>query len=167
MLFQMNAKWFSYARYEILDQKGDVAYEVDGKFWTLGDNLKILKPDGTEVGSIRSTMWFNFFEKYQIQLNKKVQATFSRDNRWYRLFEKLRYKLDVPGPNDYSIIGNFWANEFEFMRKDRKVATVSKKFFSLRDSYGIEIEKGEDEVAILASTIVLSACRRKRSSGAT
>ena len=167
MLFQLNSKWFHYARYEILDQKGEVAYEVQGKFWSLGDNLKLLKPDGTEVGSIRSNAWCNPLERYRIQLNKKVQATFCRANRWYRPFEKLKYKLDVSGPDDYSIIGNFWANEFEFQRKDRTVATVSRKFFSLTDSYGIDIEKGEDEVAILASAIVLSTCRRKRNSGAS
>ena len=164
MLFQMNSKWLGYWRYEILDQKGNLAYEVHGKFWNLGDNLKLLKPDGTEVGSIRSNPWFNLFETYQIKLDKKVQATFKRDNRWYRPFEKIQYKLDLHGPNDYSIVGNFWSNEFEFQRQGRVVATVSKKFFTLRDSYGIEIEKGEDEVAILSSTIALNACRRKRGS---
>ena len=73
MLFQMNSKWFRYASYDIIDQKGDVAYKVGGKLWSLGDNLKILKPDGAEVGSIRTSFLFNPFEKYQIQLNKKVQ----------------------------------------------------------------------------------------------
>ncbi len=166
MLFQMNSNWFGYASYDIIDQKGNVAYKVGGKLWSLGDNLKILKPDGAEVGSIRSNFWINPFEKYQIQLNKKVQAKFSRDSRWYRPFERLRYKLDVPGSEDYSIVGNFWANEFEFLRKERKVATVSRRFFSLTDSYGIEIEKGEDAVAILAAAIVINTCRRKRNSGA-
>ena len=135
MLFQMNSKWFRYGSYDIIDQKGDVAYRVEGKLWSLGDNLKILKPDGAEVGSIRTSFLFNPFEKYQIQLNKKVQAKFNRDSRWYRPFERLRYKLDIPGSEDYSIVGNFWENEFEFLRKERKVATVSRKFFSLTDSY--------------------------------
>ena len=165
MLFQMNSKWFRYGSYDIIDQKGDVAYRVEGKLWSLGDNLKILKPDGAEVGSIRTSFLFNPFEKYQIQLNKKVQAKFNRDSRWYRPFERLRYKLDIPGSEDYSIVGNFWENEFEFLRKERKVATVSRKFFSLTDSYGIEIEKGEDDVAILAAAVVLNTCRRKRHNG--
>jgi uncharacterized protein YxjI len=37
------------------------------------------------------------------------------------------------------------------------VAKVSKKWFSIRDSYGIAIEGGEDEGLILASVVAIDA----------
>jgi uncharacterized protein YxjI len=41
------------------------------------------------------------------------------------------------------------------------VATVSKRWFSLRDTYGIEIADGEDDVLILASAVVVDqVCHR-------
>jgi uncharacterized protein YxjI len=35
------------------------------------------------------------------------------------------------------------------------VATVSKRWFRLRDSYGVEIASGQDNALILAITVVI------------
>ena len=44
-------------------------------------------------------------------------------------------------------------------RDGRTVATVSKQWFTFRDTYGVEIEDGEDAVLILASAVVVDmAC---------
>jgi uncharacterized protein YxjI len=41
----------------------------------------------------------------------------------------------------------------------RSVATVSKQWFTWTDSYGVDIEDGQDDVLILASTVVIDmAC---------
>jgi uncharacterized protein YxjI len=36
-----------------------------------------------------------------------------------------------------------------------KVAEVSKKWFRLRDSYGVEIAPGQNDIIILAVTVVI------------
>jgi uncharacterized protein YxjI len=38
------------------------------------------------------------------------------------------------------------------------VATVSKRWFSIRDTYGIDISPGENDVLILASAVVIDLC---------
>jgi uncharacterized protein YxjI len=39
------------------------------------------------------------------------------------------------------------------------VAEVSKQWFTLADTYGVQISQGEDDVLILASTVVIDmAC---------
>jgi len=35
---------------------------------------------------------------------------------------------------------------------------VSKKFFSLSDTYGVDVVEGEDHVLILACTVVIDLC---------
>ena len=65
------------------------------------------------------------------------------------------FTLDVPGPNDYLITGSFWRHEFTFERKGKKVATISKNFWGWSDSYGVEINDGEDDVMILCACIVI------------
>ena len=35
---------------------------------------------------------------------------------------------------------------------------MSKKYFSWTDSYGVDIADGEDDVLILASTVVIDIC---------
>jgi len=43
------------------------------------------------------------------------------------------------------------------------VATVSKKWFSWTDTYGVEIADGEDDVLLLASIVVIDmACHEDR-----
>ena len=68
---------------------------------------------------------------------------------------KSKFTLDVPGPNDYEITGSFWEREYTFERRGRVVASVSKRFFSLSDTYGVDIINGEDDVTILATCVVV------------
>lgn len=43
-----------------------------------------------------------------------------------------------------------------------KVAEVSKKRFRIRDSYGVEIEPGQDDGVILAITVAASSSPKQR-----
>jgi len=45
--------------------------------------------------------------------------------------------------------------EYTFTRADQVVAEVSKRWFSFTDTYGVDIQEGEDDVLILASTVVI------------
>jgi uncharacterized protein YxjI len=67
--------------------------------------------------------------------------------------------VDVPGPDDLEAEGDFLDHEYSFTRGGRLVATVSKRWFSWTDTYGIDITSGEDDVLILASAVVVDmAC---------
>lgn len=71
------------------------------------------------------------------------------------------FTVDVPGPDDLQAEGDFLDLEYEFLRGDRKVATVSKRWLALADTYGIDIAEGEDVVLILASAVVIDmACHQ-------
>jgi uncharacterized protein YxjI len=63
--------------------------------------------------------------------------------------------VDVPGPDDLEAEGSFLDHEYAFTRSGNVVATVSKRWFSWADSYGVDIADGEDDVLILASTVVI------------
>ena len=70
-----------------------------------------------------------------------------------------RFTVDVEGPNDLVAQGNFLDYEYTFTRNDQMVATISKKWFTLRDTYGVEVAEDEDAVLILASAIVIDLVR--------
>jgi uncharacterized protein YxjI len=46
-------------------------------------------------------------------------------------------------------------HEYTFRRGGRVVATVSMRWFSFSDTYGIDVADGEDAVLILASAVVI------------
>jgi uncharacterized protein YxjI len=66
-----------------------------------------------------------------------------------------RFTVDVPGPDDLEAAGDFLDHEYTFERGGREVARVSKRWFSFTDTYGVDIDEGEDDVLILASAIVI------------
>ena len=74
-------------------------------------------------------------------------------------FFSCTFTVDVPGPDDLTAKGSFTDHEYVFSRGDREVARVSKEWFALRDTYGVDIDEGEDAVLILVSTVVIDmAC---------
>ena len=60
------------------------------------------------------------------------------------------------GP-DMKAHGNVVDHEYEIERDGDTVATVSKKWFRVRDSYGVEVAAGEDAALMLAITVAIDA----------
>ncbi len=78
-------------------------------------------------------------------------------------FFSYTFSIDVPGPDDPTAKGDFTDHEYAFHRGRDVVALVSKKWFSFSDTYGVDIADGEDDVLILASTVVIDmACHTDR-----
>jgi uncharacterized protein YxjI len=50
-----------------------------------------------------------------------------------------RFTIDVPGPDDLEMTGNLFDHEFKIKRGDQTVATVSKRWFTARDIYAVDV----------------------------
>jgi uncharacterized protein YxjI len=89
---------------------------------------------------------------YEITRNGELAALVKK-----HLFTLMRCKftVDVPGPDDLEAQGNFLDMEYTFTRAGQVVAKVSKRWFTFVDSYGVDVQDGEDDVLILASTVVI------------
>jgi uncharacterized protein YxjI len=68
-----------------------------------------------------------------------------------------RFSIDVAGPQPYemSLTGSLLEHEYTITRNNQTVATVSKRWISLTDTYGVDIAPGEDDLLILASVLAL------------
>jgi uncharacterized protein YxjI len=51
--------------------------------------------------------------------------------------------------------GNFLDHEYEFYDGNNKVGEISKKWFRIRDTYGVQIEPGYDDILLLAATVAM------------
>jgi uncharacterized protein YxjI len=143
--------------YHIRDDQGREVYLVDGKAFSIGAKLAFRDLQGNELAFIRQKL-FNLSPTYEIHRNGALAAVVQR-----KLFSFLhhRFTVDVPGPDDLEAKGNFLDHEYSFTRGDREVATVSKRWFSWTDTYGVDVADGEDDVLILASAVVVDqACHR-------
>jgi uncharacterized protein YxjI len=66
-----------------------------------------------------------------------------------------RFLINVADGDDMEIEGDLFSHEFTIQRGGETVATVSKRWLSLTDTYAVEVAPGEDEVLILASVLAL------------
>jgi uncharacterized protein YxjI len=66
-----------------------------------------------------------------------------------------RYTIDVPGPDDLEVRGDLLDHEFTIQRGEQTVATISKRWFSVRDTYAVDVALGQDDLLILAAVLAL------------
>ena len=51
--------------------------------------------------------------------------------------------------------GDLFDHEFTIRRGGQTVATVSKRWFSMRDIYAVDVAPGQDDLLLLASVLAL------------
>jgi uncharacterized protein YxjI len=128
---------------------------VDGKALSFGDQHSFQDLAGNELASIQQRV-LSWGPTYEIYQGGELRAVVKKE---LFTFFNCRFTVDVPGPDDLEAEGDFLDHEYEFRRGGRSVAKVSKAWFSWTDTYGVEIDGGEDDVLILASTVVVDmAC---------
>ena len=152
MRYVMRQKIFAFGDdFTIKDQTGADRFIVDGKVFSIGNKLDFKSMDGQVLARIEQKL-LTLGRKYEVFRDGQLAAVVSK--KWFTMF-KCKFLVDVPGPNDLEARGNFFDHEYEFFRSDRRVAACSKKWFSWSDTYGIDIAEGEDDVLILASSVVI------------
>lgn len=140
--------------YAVKDDAGREAFYIDGKIFGLGDRLSFRDAQGQELAFIRRKL-LSWGLTYEIYYADELHAVVKKSH--FTLF-KASFSIDVPGPDDLKAEGNFLDHDYVFTRDGRPVATVSKKWFKLTDTYAIDIARGEDVVLILASAVVIDLC---------
>ena len=68
-----------------------------------------------------------------------------------------RFHVDVDGGDDLKIHGNIVDHEYEIERDGSTIATVSKRWFRVRDTYGVEVGHPEDAPLVLAVTVAIDS----------
>ena len=152
----MRQKFWSWGDdYKIRDAAGNDVFFVDGKVFSWGDKLSFQDMQGRELAFIRQKL-LHWGPTYHIEKAGQVVAEVRKH---LFTFFRCRFTVDVPGPDDLEATGSLLDREYTFSRHGRVVAEVSKRWFTMTDTYGIEIADGEDDVVILASAVIIDlAC---------
>src|SRR5688500_155525 len=131
----------------------DVFY-IDGKALSIGDKLIFKDMRGNELARIRERL-LSIGKTYDITLADG--STTKVKKHLFTLF-RAAFTVDVPGPGDLEAQGSFLDHDYTFERGGRTVAQVSKRWFSIRDTYGVETAPDENVILILASEFVIDMC---------
>jgi uncharacterized protein YxjI len=136
---------------DITDEHGRPVLRVDGKALSLRERLVVQDMDGREVAEVRRKM-VSMRPTYEIEIGGEEAARVRK-----KLFTPFvdRYTVDIPGPDDLELVGDLFEHDYTVRRGGTVVATVSKAYLTMRDTYAVDIAPGEDELLILTAVLAL------------
>jgi uncharacterized protein YxjI len=145
--------------FNIMDRNGNKVYFVDGYGFSIGKKFSFQSKSGTELVKIKQVLG-SFSPKYKIKKGSKVLAVVKKKPFTMRDC----FLVDVPGPNDYHVVGRFTEHEYVFKKNGIVVAEVSRKLFKATDTYSVDITGNSDPVIILSSAVIIDTiCHNKNS----
>ncbi len=153
--YQMRQKLLSIGDdYWIENDRGERVFRIDGKALRVRQTLDFEDADGRRLARIqermmrlRDSMEIEGPDGGRVAMVHKAMITPLRE----------RWKVDVENGPDLEIHGNLVDHEYEVEADGHKVAEVSKRWFRIRDTYGVEIEPGQNDVLLLAVTAALDS----------
>ena len=172
MKYQVPLRWFAAANDEvrIVDERGRQAFRLDGELSAapasdgrpssaaaaIGRRLSFRDRRGDELAFVtRRQLPGAGGAAFEIYHGDDLQAVVRRDGCSPA---QCRFMADGPGPDDLHAEGDLGGREYTFTREGRTVGRVSRKMMTVAGSYGVEVGRGEDEVLLLASAVVIDLC---------
>jgi uncharacterized protein YxjI len=157
--YQMREKLFSIGDDSWIEtEDGQKAFKVNGKAMRIRSTFILEAPSGEELYKVQE-------KKLHIRDTMEVE----RDGETVAKVQKAlitplrdRFSIELESGGELSAKGNIVDHEYEIERDGEKVAHVSKRWFRVRDTYGIEIVSGEDDALILATTVCIDEMSRGR-----
>ena len=150
--YKMREKMFAIGDdFWIENDAGERVFKVNGKAVRIRQTLGFEDRDGHELLKIQERK-LRVRDTMAIERNGDRVATVRK-----ALITPLRdrFEVELADGGEYNVKGKVLDHEYTFKRDGEKVATVSKKWFRVRDTYGIEIVPGENDIVILAAAVAI------------
>ena len=130
---------------------GDRAFKVNGKALRIRETFVLESPAGEELFKIQE-------RKLRIRGTMEIE----RDGDTVATIKKAlitplrdRFSIDLEDGGEVSAKGNIVDHEYEIERDGDTIAEISKRWFRIRDTYGIEVASGENDALILAAAVCI------------
>ena len=151
MNLYVKQKIFSFGdHFSVYDEAENERYTVKGEVFSWGKKLHLYDRFGTEQAFICQQL-FRFHPTYTIERHGTVFAEVIKH------FTLFRQSYSISGP-DWEVEGNYWNHEYQIYSGGTPIVSVIKKWFTLGDAYEINIAPSVDEIAALATALVIDAC---------
>jgi uncharacterized protein YxjI len=155
--YRMREKLFAIGDdFWIEDEAGERAFKVDGKALRIRDTLVLEDVSGTELFKVQE-------KKLRVRDTMDIERggqTVARVKKALITPLRDRFSIEVEGGEDLEAQGNIVDHEYKIERGGKKVGEVSKRWFRIRDTYGVEIAAGQDDGLILAVTVCIDQMAR-------
>jgi uncharacterized protein YxjI len=146
----------------IEDEAGNRAFEVDGKAFAIGRTLDLLDPAGTFLYRIRQPV-LRLHPTFEISRGEELVATIQKA---LLTFFGDRFTISLADGGELQAEGDFLDHEFRVLSDGVQVIAASRSWFSMHDTYGIEVADGFDNPLALAIAISIEQLESEERRGA-
>lgn len=148
--YQLRRQMFSIGEdFWISNDRGEPVYKVDGKVLRIRETFVLEDRNGAELATIEAKL-IALQPTMNIERGGQVFATVRK--ALFTLFRQ-HFSIEVHGGPVMQAQGDILNHEYEIESNGQVVATISKRWFTIRETYGIAIAPGQDEVLLLAAAV--------------
>jgi|SRR5437764_2893980 len=147
--YRMREKLFAIGDdFWIETESGERAFKVNGKALRIRDTFVLEDASGEELFKAQKKV-LHVRDTMKVERDGETVATIKK-----ALIAPLRqrFSIEFEAGGELSAKGNIVDHEFKIERDGHQVAEISKRWFRIRETYGIEIAPGENDALILATT---------------
>jgi uncharacterized protein YxjI len=160
MKYLIRQKVFSFGdKFTIKNELSEDCYQVVGKVFSLGNKLSLYDMQGRELYFIQQKL-MKLMPEYHLLKGEDIVAVVKKK----LTFLKARFEIES-SLGYYTIQGSPFGYNFQILKDNQVVATISKQFFSMTDAYGIDISNNEDQAMMIALVIVIDQVVHENNSG--
>jgi uncharacterized protein YxjI len=156
--FRMRERLLSFGDdYWIEDEAGERVFHVDGKVARVRDTWALEDLAGNELARIRE-------KKLAIRDTITIDLAGGGSAKVHKaLISPLRdkFKIEVDDGPGLTAKGDILDHEYEIELDGDAVARVSRQWFHIRETFGVEVSATVDPVLILAVTVAVEALTHK------
>ncbi|WP_030899151.1 LURP-one-related/scramblase family protein [Streptomyces sp. NRRL F-5126] len=136
--------------YWIEDEHGRKAFLVDGKALRLRDTLEIKDTSGRILITLREKM-FSLRDSMTIERDGEPLATIHK-----KRFSLLRnhYRVDLVEGTELDVSGKIFDREFAIEYDGELLAEVSRRWLTVRETYGVNVVREDADHALLLAVAV-------------
>ncbi len=152
MRYAVREKLFSIGDdFWITDEGGGKAFFVDGKVLRLRQTLEIQDPHGRVLVTVRKKL-VAMHETMEIDEDGAPVAAVRKT-----LISPLHHRssVDLADGSQLDVTGSILDKEFQITAGGQALARISRAWFRMRDTYGVEVAPGQDDVLFLAIAVAL------------
>lgn len=151
MRYQIREKLFSFTDdFIIKNQYDQPAFNVVGKFLSIGHKLNMQDLNGNLLYYIEQKL-FKLLPEYYIYDSMGNQVA-----KVKKQFTFFTPKFEIESNyGSYELNGDIFDHDFEIVKDNSICAVISKQWFSISCTYGVDINENEDQAFILSLIIVL------------
>jgi uncharacterized protein YxjI len=152
MRYQVREKIFSIGDdFWVTDSQGNQVFLVDGKALRLRETFELKDPSGAVVATVRKKL-LAIRDSMEIERDGAVIATVRK-----ALISPLHHRsvVELPGGGELDAVGDILDKEFEIRSGGTVIAQISRSWFRIRDTYGVDVAAGQDDALILSIAVCL------------